>query len=819
MENTGNFGLIVWISSFFCLVCFSLEYNPVDNYLIDCGSFTNRSVGDREFVADNSSSSSYTLSTPQHIFANSSSNSISVYYYSALYQTARIFSGPSHYSFSVKEQGRHWIRLHFFPFVFEKYNMSKAKFSVSAQNFTLIREPQLGNVSVVKEYCLNITSNKLVLTFKPAANSFAFINALEVFSIPENIIPKEARTIDQKGDKRTLWDLALETVSRVDMGNSTVLPQNDTLWRLWVSDDAYLIDKNLGSFVSNVTAVNFTGGSVTENIAPASVYGTATRLNSDDPRLNANLTWSFDVNPGFDYLVRLHFCDIVSKTTQQGIFVEIFINTHSAGHLDLGSQTSDVLGAPYFMDVCTRASASHNLNVSVGSSNIIDFPSVILNGLEIMKINNARGSLDAPDVVSSRTSKTKFVVIVGVAVGLFVVVLAAVLFLFCRRRKPVPGTEEHFSINSGRKVYITGCKYSNETAIFSSSKIGYRFPFMAILEITDNFSENLVIGVGGFGKVYRGVLRDETEVAVKRGAPQSNQGLVEFRTEIEMLSQFRHRHLVSLIGYCDEQNEMIIIYEYMENGTLKNHLCGSSLPGLSWRQRLEICIGSAKGLHYLHTGSAKAIIHRDVKSANILLDKNFMAKVADFGLSKTGPDIDQTHVSTAVKGSFGYLDPEYLTRQQLTEKSDVYSFGVVLLEVLCGRPVINPSLPGEKVSLVDWALKSHRNGRLEDIVDPSLVDQIKPDSLRKFGEITEKCLAKHGIYRPSMGDVLWNLESALQLQGNDEKSNHSDELSSHISHVSHLETSQEFSRAGSVGDLAGISMSTVFAQMVREEMR
>ncbi|XWS66087.1 hypothetical protein CRYUN_Cryun05aG0170300 [Craigia yunnanensis] len=821
MENPGNFGLIVWISSIFCLVCLSLGYNPVNNYLIDCGSFTNRSVGDREFVADNSSSSSYTLSTPQHIFADSSSNSISLYYDSALYQTARIFSGPSHYIFSIKEQGRHWIRLHFFPFVFEKYNMSKAKFSVSAQNFTLIREPQLGNVSVVKEYCLNITSNKLVLTFIPAAKSFAFINALEVFSIPENIIPKEAKTIDQKGDKRILRELALETVVRVDMGNSTLLPQNDTLWRLWVSDDAYLIDKNLGSFVSNVTAVNFTGGLVTEDIAPASVYGTATRLNYDDPRLNANLTWSFDVNPGFDYLVRLHFCDIVSNSTQQGIFVEIFINTQSADNLDLGSRTSHVLGAPYFMDVCTRESASHKLNVSVGSSNLIDFPSVILNGLEIMKINNARGSLDVPDVVSLRTSKTKLVVIVGVAVGLFVlVVLAAVLFLFCRRRrKPVPGTVERFSINRERKTHITGSKYSDGTAIFSSSKIGYRFPFMAILEATDNFTENLVIGVGGFGKVYRGVLRDETEVAVKRGAPQFNQGLVEFRTEIEMLSQFRHRHLVSLIGYCDEQNEMIIIYEYMENGTLKNHLYGSSLPGLSWRQRLEICIGSAKGLHYLHTGSAKAIIHRDVKSANILLDKNFMAKVADFGLSKTGPDVDQTHVSTAVKGSFGYLDPEYLTRQQLTEKSDVYSFGVVLLEVLCGRPVIDPSLPREKVNLVDWALKSHRNGRLEEIVDPSLVDQIKPDSLRKFWEITEKCLAKHGIYRPSMGDVLWNLESALQLQATEEKSNHNDELPSQISHVSHLETSLEFSRAGSVDDLAGISMSTVFAQMVREEMR
>ncbi|KAB1993337.1 hypothetical protein ES319_D13G023800v1 [Gossypium barbadense] len=803
MENPGNFRLVFGISFLYCLLNLSLGFNPVDNYLIDCGSFKNRSIGVREFVADNTNTSSHRLSTPEHIFANSSSNSISLYNDSTLYQTARIFNGPSHYSFSIKEQGRHWIRLHFFPFLFQKYDMSNAKFSVSAQNFSLTREPQSGNVSVVKEYCLNITSNNLVLSFIPDSKSFAFINALEVLSIPENVVPEEAKTVDRKGDKKSLRELALETVARVDMGNSTVLPQNDTSWRLWVSDDSYLIDKNLGSFVSNVSAVNFTGGLVTEDVAPASVYGTATRFNLDDPNLNANLTWSFDVDPGFDYAVRLHFCDIVSNSTQQGVFLEIFINTHSAGHLDLGSQTSHVLGVPYFMDVYTRASASRKLNVSVGSSNIVNFPSVILNGLEIMKINNDKGRLDVSEVVPSRTSKTTL--IVGVAVGLFVfVILAALVFLFCRRRrrrKPDSG-------GGGQNIPMTGSVYSNGTA---------RFPFIELVEATDNFSENLVIGVGGFGKVYKGELRDETEVAVKRGTPQSSQGLVEFRTEIEMLSQFRHRHLVSLIGYCDENNEMIIIYEYMENGTLKNHLYGSSHPGLSWRQRLEISVGSVKGLHYLHTGSTKSIIHRDVKSANILLDKNFMAKVADFGLSKTGPDIDRTHVSTAVKGSFGYLDPEYLTTQKLTEKSDVYSFGVVLLEVLCGRPVIDPSLPREKVNLVDWALKSHRNGRLEDIVDPSVVGEIKRESLNKFWEITEKCLGKYGIYRPSMGDVLWNLESALQLQGNETKTNHNGELSSEISHGGHSETSLEFSRTGSVGELAGVSMTTVFAQLLSEQ--
>ncbi|CAN1751552.1 Probable receptor-like protein kinase At5g24010 [Linum perenne] len=300
---------------------------------------------------------------------------------------------------------------------------------------------------------------------------------------------------------------------------------------------------------------------------------------------------------------------------------------------------------------------------------------------------------------------------------------------------------------------------SEMTVTRSPGGNGLKIPFDDIQFATKNFDKSLIIGMGGFGMVYKGVLSDEnnTKIAVKRGLP-------EFHSEITILSRIRHRHLVSLVGYCEEQSEMILVYEYMEHGPLKSHLYGSQHSPLSWKQRLDICIGAARGIHYLHTGFIPGIIHRDIKSTNILLDESYEAKVADFGLSRAGPCLDETHVSTGVKGSFGYLDPEYFRRQQLTDKSDVYSFGVVMLEVLCARPAVDPLLAREQVNLAEWAMHWKQNGKLDQIVDPNIKDQIKQGSLEKFGETAEKCLAEYGVDRPSMGDVLWNLEYALQLQ-------------------------------------------------------
>ncbi|KAJ1296792.1 hypothetical protein BS78_01G329600 [Paspalum vaginatum] len=266
------------------------------------------------------------------------------------------------------------------------------------------------------------------------------------------------------------------------------------------------------------------------------------------------------------------------------------------------------------------------------------------------------------------------------------------------------------------------------------------------------------IDSGAFGRVYSGKIDGgKTQVAIKRHNPESLFGSDEFRTEIEMSSKLRHHHLVQLIGYCDEVDEMILVYDYMAHGCLRDHLYRKKQPPLTWNRRLEICMGAARGLHYLHVSQ---IIFRNLKTADILLDDKWVAKLTDLALckSKTGPLTDET---TRVIGTGGLLDPEYAAPGRLTEKSDVYSFGGVLLEVLCARPILDPYLP----RLVDWALKCKKQGKLDQIVDPYLLGTINQWSLKTYIGIAEKCLASEGVHRPSMGDVLSDLELALRAQG------------------------------------------------------
>ncbi|CAL4922078.1 unnamed protein product [Urochloa decumbens] len=825
---------------------------PADSHLVLCGTAASATVGGRTFVGDATLPSSALLA-PQSAAANRSagssanaSSSTSSGDPEALYQYARVFAAPSTYTFAIKSPGRHFVRLHFLPFRYQSGDLATdARFTVSAQGVALVDAPYTpaNGTATVREFSVSVSGRTLAIAFAPAGNKkVAFVNAIEVVSHPDDLFADQAQTVNPLGQYTGLSTQALETVHRINMGSPKITPVNDTLWRTWLPDEAFLSDPNVAVHQDvPPKSLQRMPGLATAEAAPDMVYATATELNKKllDRTISAqfNMTWKFQATPGWAYLLRLHFCDIVSQAANQLAF-NVYVGGWSVlSNYEITKDTFGALAVPLYKDfVLSAKDATGNITVSVGPSTVDNVdPDGLLNGLEIMRlVGDTGGGSGDP---SSRTRSKK--IIAGIAAGsavagVTVVMAAAFVFLRARRRKKPEkkpsSTWAAFSATAlgGSRTRSFGNSRNNTVTLGESAAgAGYRFPFAALQEATSGFDEGMVIGVGGFGKVYKGTLRDETRVAVKRGNRRSQQGLNEFRTEIELLSRLRHRHLVSLIGYCDERGEMILVYEYMAKGTLRSHLYDSELPPLSWKQRLEVSIGAARGLHYLHTGSgAKAIIHRDVKSANILLDDTFMAKVADFGLSKTGPELDKTHVSTAVKGSFGYLDPEYFRRQMLTEKSDVYSFGVVLLEVLCARPVIDPTLPPEMVNLAEWATKRLKNGELDSIVDQRIAGTMRPESLKKFADTAEKCLAEYGVERPAMGDVLWCLEYALQLQlheaspdgsGTDDTPLVPRVASKYQRNLSTASDGTAATMSANLGDLDGMSMRRVFSKMIKSE--
>ncbi|KAL2534841.1 Calmodulin-binding receptor-like cytoplasmic kinase 3 [Abeliophyllum distichum] len=280
-----------------------------------------------------------------------------------------------------------------------------------------------------------------------------------------------------------------------------------------------------------------------------------------------------------------------------------------------------------------------------------------------------------------------------------------------------------------------------------------------IARATQNFSPSLKVGEGGFGAVYKAELPDGQVVAIKRAKKELFEALrTEFRSEVELLAKIDHRNLVKLLGYINKGNERLIITEYMPNGTLREHLDGEKGRILNFNQRLEISIDVAHGLTYLHLYSEKQIIHRDVKASNILLTERMRAKVADFGFAKLGAiDSDKSHVSTKVKGTVGYLDPEYMRTNQLTAKSDVYSFGILLLEILTGRrPVELKRPPDERVTL-RWAFKNYNEGKLE-MLDPLMKEEVEQEILVKMFGLAIQCAAPTRADRPDMksvGEQLW----------------------------------------------------------------
>ncbi|ESW18418.1 hypothetical protein PHAVU_006G039500 [Phaseolus vulgaris] len=315
-----------------------------------------------------------------------------------------------------------------------------------------------------------------------------------------------------------------------------------------------------------------------------------------------------------------------------------------------------------------------------------------------------------------------------------------------------------FKSDSGKRKFIT-----DEIAKLGKGNITSRIiSYHELCVATQNFHPTNMIGEGGFGRVYKGYLKSTNEVvAVKQLDRNGFQGNREFLVEVLILSLLDHPNLVNLIGYCAEGEHRLLVYEYMVNGSLEDHLLDltEEAKPLDWQARMKIAKGAAKGLEYLHDQADPPVIYRDFKASNILLDENFNPKLSDFGLAKLGPTGDKTHVSTRVMGTYGYCAPEYALTGQLTTKSDVYSFGVVFLEMITGRRVIEYSRPEDEQNLVVWAqplLKDRK--KFIQMADPLLKDKYPIKSLYQALAVAAMCLQEEDETRPIISDVVTAIE-------------------------------------------------------------
>ncbi|KAL6134549.1 hypothetical protein ACLB2K_066780 [Fragaria x ananassa] len=273
-----------------------------------------------------------------------------------------------------------------------------------------------------------------------------------------------------------------------------------------------------------------------------------------------------------------------------------------------------------------------------------------------------------------------------------------------------------------------------------------------------------ILGKGGFGTVYHGYIDDNTQVAVKLLSSSSSQGLEQFHAEVNLLMRVHHTNLTGLVGYCDDENNKGLIYEYMARGNLQEYLSDvdKSSNVLTWDGRLQVATDAAQGLEYLHYGCKPPMIHRDVKTTNILLSEYFQAKLSDFGLSRNFPAGGGTHIVTGVAGTPGYLAPEYIQLNRFNEKSDVYSFGIVLLEIITGRPAV--SRTRERIAINEWVGSIIPKGDIDTIVDPRLKGIFNVSSAWKVVEIAMECVSPEANKRPTMSKVVGELKQCLETQ-------------------------------------------------------
>ncbi|CAO2832550.1 unnamed protein product [Amaranthus hypochondriacus] len=321
------------------------------------------------------------------------------------------------------------------------------------------------------------------------------------------------------------------------------------------------------------------------------------------------------------------------------------------------------------------------------------------------------------------------------------------LYIYVKRRKEIKKKAKYFKRNGG---LLLKQQMNSHEGVVEKTKI---FTIDELEKATDGFNENRILGQGGQGTVYKGMLMDGRIVAIKKSKKVDESQLEQFINEVVILSQLNHRNVVNLLGCCLETEVPLLVYEFIPNGTLYQHIHSETEDfHVSWKMRLQIAAESAIALAYLHSYSSAPIYHRDIKSSNILLDDKYRAKISDFGTSKA-ITIEQTHVTTVVLGTYGYLDPEYFQSNQFTEKSDVYSFGVVLVELITGKKPICPTKDGGWISLAVEFLSHMESSPLSDITDARIADEGKEEEFAAVANLARRCLEMKGKQRPTMKEI------------------------------------------------------------------
>ncbi|KAB1225109.1 hypothetical protein CJ030_MR1G017986 [Morella rubra] len=348
-----------------------------------------------------------------------------------------------------------------------------------------------------------------------------------------------------------------------------------------------------------------------------------------------------------------------------------------------------------------------------------------------------------------------------------------------RKQRSAPELEEQSKSEYSEADRVTKSSHSESSRrgipqLYEEKAHSLRvFSYKELRYATNDFSRLLKIGEGGFGSVYKGSIKpaegegDPVVVAIKKLNKDGLQGHKQWVAEVQFLGVVEHPNLVKLVGYCAMDGERgiqrLLIYEYMENKSLDDHIFNKAYPALPWETRLQIVLGAAQGLAYLHDGLEVQVIYRDFKASNVLLDENFKPKLSDFGLAREGPVAGRTHVSTAVVGTYGYAAPDYIETGHLTNKSDVWSFGVVLYEILTGRRSLERYRPKAEQKLLEWVKQFPANSKkFSLLMDPRLENQYSRSAARKIAKLADNCLLKSAKDRPTMSQVVERLKQIIQ---------------------------------------------------------